>query len=198
VVSRSDVGRSERERQDESEKLINLMLAYQAGRPEAFETLYYALKSRLLQYLTSLALDRTKAEDLLQETFLQMHRSRRTYQPRRPVGPWAFAIARHVFLMDRRATGRRTRHESGNLEAVPELPIPPDVDRLAERELLRQGLTKLSEDRREAVLLHHVWGFSFREIGGILGIRKGTAKLRAFRGMNDLREYVNSIRERKG
>ena len=40
-----------------------------------------------------------------------MHRSRRTYEPGRPVTPWVFAIARHVYLMNRRSTGRRLRFE---------------------------------------------------------------------------------------
>jgi len=43
------------------------------------------------------------AEELLQETFLQIHRSRRTYLPGRPVTPWIFSIAHHVYLGDRRA-----------------------------------------------------------------------------------------------
>ena len=42
---------------------------------------------------------------------MQMHRSRRTYEPGRPVTPWVFAIARHVYLMNRRSTGRRLRFE---------------------------------------------------------------------------------------
>ena len=45
-------------------------------------------------------------------------------------------------------------------------------------------------DRREALLLHHVWGFSFAEIGQMLGIRADAAKLRSSRGMNDLRAIL--------
>ena len=53
----------------------------------------------------------TLADDLLQETFMQIHRSRRTYEPGRPVTPWIYAIARHVYLMKRRSAGRRIRFE---------------------------------------------------------------------------------------
>ena len=42
---------------------------------------------------------------------MQIHRSRRTYEPGRPVTPWVFAIARHVYLMKRRSAGRRVRFE---------------------------------------------------------------------------------------
>jgi DNA-directed RNA polymerase specialized sigma24 family protein len=49
----------------------------------------------------------------------------------------------------------------------------------------------LLPDRREALLLHHVWGFSFAEIGQLLGIRADAAKLRSSRGMGNLREMLN-------
>ena len=48
-------------------------------------------------------------------------------------------------------------------------------------------LVAVLPDRREALLLHHVWGFSFAEIGQMLGIRADAAKLRSSRGMSDLR-----------
>jgi RNA polymerase sigma-70 factor (ECF subfamily) len=166
------------------------MVSYQAGTLDAFEKLYYGLKPRLFQYLLSLTFEPSRAEDLLQETFLQLHRSRRTYQPRRPVMPWAFAVARHVFLMDRRAGKRRYQHEVGELAELPDFPVPAEVEQLADREMIREALDRVSETKREALLLHHVWGFSFAEIGALLGIRKGTAKLRAHRGMQNLRQEL--------
>ena len=78
------------------------MIGYQAGSLEMFEELFDALSPGLRGYLVSLTRDLDRAQDLLQETFLQMHRSRHTYTPPRPVKPWAFGIARHVHLMDRR------------------------------------------------------------------------------------------------
>ncbi|HUV12196.1 MAG TPA: RNA polymerase sigma factor [Acidobacteriota bacterium] len=189
MASSSERGKAD-QRGIASEALVDQMISYQEGTLKAFEMLYYALKPRLFQYLLSLTFEHSRAEDLLQETFLQLHRSRRTYQPRRPVMPWAFAIARHVFLMDRRAGKSRQQHEVSELEDVPELPIPAEVEQLADRELVRKALSQVSEPRREALLMHHVWGFSFGEIGALLGIRKGTAKLRAYRGMQDLRQEL--------
>ena len=83
------------------------MSAYQAGSIEAFERLYVTLAPSLLGYLSSLVRDRSDAQDLLQEAFLQIHRSRHTYRPDLPVKPWVFAIARHMWLMDRRTRSRR-------------------------------------------------------------------------------------------
>jgi RNA polymerase sigma-70 factor (ECF subfamily) len=168
------------------DELRQLMTAYQAGSLSAFERLYAALAPPLVSYLATLSRDRGHADDLLQETFLQIHRSRRVYRADLPVKPWVFSIARHVWLMDRR---RRLRRPSAAADLI-DFPVPPEVERLADRDSLRRGLNALLPDRREALLLHHVWGFSFAEIGRLLGIRADAAKLRSSRGMADLRRLL--------
>jgi RNA polymerase sigma-70 factor (ECF subfamily) len=168
------------------DELQELMRAYQAGTIEAFERLYAALAPAVLGYLTSLARDRVHAQDLLQETFLQVHRSRHVYRPDLPVRPWIFAIARHVWLMDRRTRSRRPVADT----ELRDVPVPADVASLADRDTLRRALGRLLPDRREALLLHHMWGFSFAEIGQLLGIRPDAAKLRSSRAMNDLRKSL--------
>src|SRR5580693_430551 len=102
--AKKDLDAAERE-------LCALMEAYLDGRIEAFDGLYAALSHRVRGYLMGLCRDGARADDLLQDTFLQIHRSRRTYEPGRPVTPWVFAIARHVYLMQRRSAGRRLRFE---------------------------------------------------------------------------------------
>lgn len=177
--------------QSELSELTGLMIAYQGGKLEAFESLYSWLAPKLRGYLSSLTWNQSLAEDLLQETFLQIHRSRRTYMPPRPVQPWAFAIARHVYLMHRRATSRRTKFEASELSELPEIPVPPEMQQFGTHEDVWHAIAKLADDRREAVLLHHVWGFSFGEIGAMLGIREGTAKLRAHRAIHSLRAMLD-------
>ena len=85
------------------------MAGYLAGRLDAFDGLYALIAPRIRSYLLGQCRDSGLADDLVQETFLQLHRSRRTYEPGRPVTPWVFAIARHVYLMHRRRTGRRLK-----------------------------------------------------------------------------------------
>jgi RNA polymerase sigma-70 factor, ECF subfamily len=173
-------------------RLRELMAAYQGGAIEAFDALYATLAPALLSYLTAIARDGSRAQDLLQETFLQIHRSRRAYRASLPVRPWVFAIARHVWLMDVRARGRRPSSD----RAIPELPVPAEVEALADRDRLRRALDTLLPDRREALLLHHVWGFSFAEIGQLLGIRADAARLRSSRAMADLRRLLADARSR--
>ena len=172
-----------------ADELPALMVRYQQGDGRAFEDLYRILSPPLRRYLISLTRNTTVADDLLQETFLQLHRARHTYQRDRPVRPWAFAIARHAFLMDRRTKSRKGFDLFPEGEA-PELPVPPEVEGLADREALSKALREVPEDRREALVLHHVVGLSFQEIGATLGIRGGAAKLRAHRGMVMLREIL--------
>lgn len=169
---------------------IELMIAYQSGSIDAFESLYRILQPTLLQYLTYQTFDRSLAEDLLQETFLQLHRSRRTYMPGRAVMPWAIAIARNVWLMDLRARRRRKHHETESATELPEIPMTEEFEGMAERHALRQALTRLASDQREILMMHHIWGLSFHEIAGILGIRRGAAKLRAHRAIKNLRSIL--------
>jgi RNA polymerase sigma-70 factor (ECF subfamily) len=169
------------------------MAAYQAGRIDGFEGLYGAVAAPLRRYLLMLTRDVATADDLLQETFLQVHRSRHTYDPDKPVRPWLFAIARHVFLMHARATRRRLARV-GPLPDDVDVPVPPEVEALADRIHLRAALDRIGPERREALLLHHVWGFSFGEIAAVLGITEAAAKLRSSRGMADLRGVLGKSR----
>ena len=79
------------------------MIRYQGGSLEAFQEIYAQLAPGLRRYLSHLAGSSEIADDLLQETFLQMHRSRAAYNPKYAVRPWVFGLARNVFLMNRRA-----------------------------------------------------------------------------------------------
>ncbi len=174
------------------------MIGYQEGRLEAFEQVYTRLAGPLRRFLLSQTRDVTRAEDLLQETFLQIHRSRRTYLPSLPVQPWAMAIARHVFLMEVRAASRRLRHvvsDPGDLAVRAQ--GDPQHERLVQRDEIEQALRQLPPDRREAVMLHHVSGLSFKDIGKRAGIREAAAKLRSSRGMARLRTILGRASKKK-
>jgi RNA polymerase sigma-70 factor (ECF subfamily) len=166
--------------------------AYLDGEIAAFDALYAAFAGRLRGYLLSQCRDATLADDLLQDTFMQIHRSRRTYQPGRPVTPWIYAIARHVYLMKRRSAGRRVRFETSlaaDARAGDEVSRDA-LDTIVDGDAVRRALGGVPSDQREALLLHHVEGWSFVEIAARLGIRVNAAKTRAFRGMKKMREHL--------
>ncbi len=168
------------------------MVRYQSGSLEAFQQIYAQLAPGVRRYLLHLAAGSEIVDDLLQETFLQMHRSRAAYNPKYAVRPWVFGLARNTFLMNRRAARQWAKvHESR--EDLPEPPVVPEADRLASHDEIRRGLAHLPGDQAEALLLHHEWGFSFEEIAGMLGISAAAARARASRGMADLRVALNTV-----
>ena len=168
------------------------MIRYQGGSLEAFEEIYAELAAGVRRYLLHLTSGSETADDLLQETFLQMHRSRAAYNPAYAVRPWVFGLARNVFLMNRRAA-RRLAQVYESREDLSEFPVLPEAESLGSRDQIRRGIASLSADQAEALLLHHEWGFNFEEIAGMLGISAAAARARASRGMADLRAALNNL-----
>jgi RNA polymerase sigma-70 factor (ECF subfamily) len=176
------------DRRAEEQKLIALMIKYQKGDMDAFTGLYESLRQPLIRYLWTFVRNQTVAEDLLQDTFLQLHRARRTYTPPRPVRPWVYAITRHVALMHLRAMKRRK--EVLPVDDLPEVPVPPEMDQLADRATIQRLLGTLSKTDQEVLILHHLLGMSFEEAGQIIGIAPGTAKVRAHRALKKIRQHL--------
>jgi RNA polymerase sigma factor (sigma-70 family) len=172
----------------DDQRLRELMREYQSGRFEAFDEIYSSLAPSLRRYLLSHARDAAKADDLVQETFLQIHRARHTFDPSYPLMPWAMAIARHVWLMDRRTLSRRPWATDDVTEM--ELPVRAEASVLADRVEVRRALGQVAPSRRDAVIQHHLLGFSFKEIAGRLGIAETAAKLRSSRGIAQLRSIL--------
>ncbi len=170
------------------DELSELIVGYQAGRLEAFEQLYARLSGELQAYFTAAVRDATLARDLVQDTFLEVHRSRHTYLPPLPVRPWLFGIARHVLGRHRRRAGRRSRHEEPladqNVSVGPHL----------EQHDLARALAQLPDSRREPFVLHHIHGLSFQQIADSIGIGAVAAKLRSSRAMRTLRQILGDSR----
>jgi RNA polymerase sigma-70 factor (ECF subfamily) len=179
--------------QVEDERLRRLMTAYQDGAYDAFEELYKALVGPVRGWLAGRLHDRSRTEDLVQDTFLQIHRARRTYDPTYPVLPWVMAIARYVYLMDRRTASRRPRFLGE--ERASDATVLPDVERRLRGAAVRQALRQVRPAGRTTLLLHHLAGWSFRDIARALGIRETAARLRSSRAAAELRDALNDDEE---
>ena len=169
-------------------QLRALMVRYQAGEFEAFDQIYAVVAPPLRRYLYGQSRDAAKADDLVQETFLHMHRARHTFDPAFPLMPWAIAIARHVWLMDRRTASRRPWATKDVTEI--EVPVRAEASSFADRDEVRQALARVAAPQRNAVIQHHVLGLSFKEIAARAGIAETAAKLRSSRGMAKLRALL--------
>lgn len=174
----------------EDPSLKVFMAEYQAGSVEAFDRLHDALATDLKAYLTGLARDPTRADDLLQETFLQLHRSRAAHSPGEPVRPWVFAIAKRVFLMYRRSAARRGQYELLSVSEHESESGLNETERLHARRQVESALRRLPTNAWRPFVLHHLFGFSFQEVAAKLGIKPGAAKIRSSRAASFMRTLL--------
>jgi RNA polymerase sigma-70 factor, ECF subfamily len=163
-----------------------LMQRYCNGDAQAFRELHARVAPALRRYLMRLGSDRPLAEDLLQETFLKIHRARRAYVAGADPVPWMYAIAHRTFLDEMRAR-RRTPPRSGD-----EPPADDDHDHDHDRRELaraaRAALDTLPPQQRHAVILIKLEGRTLAEAAAIAGTTVGAMKLRAHRGYEALRK----------
>jgi RNA polymerase sigma-70 factor (ECF subfamily) len=163
------------------------MERYQQADPEAPSVLVVALSPALLRFFKGQVASRQQADDLLQETWLRIHRVRHTYRPGEPVLPWIYAIARRVRVDGYRRMRRITMHETA-MEVVPERPaqIAPHHS-LPEFEALVAGLP---EAQREVVTMLKVGGLSLEEVARATASTVGAVKQKAHRAYERLRKLL--------
>ncbi|HUQ10982.1 MAG TPA: RNA polymerase sigma factor [Steroidobacteraceae bacterium] len=168
---------------DES-RLTQLMVAYQGGDAGAFEQLYAILSDEVRRHFARNHRERRGVNDLVQDLFLEIHRSRRSYAPPLPVRPWVYGIAHNISARARRAAGQQP-WPSGAPDVLAEIPAPAEP--LSDSLDIEQALTALPANTRDPWLLHHVFGFSFDSIARRLGITVMAAKLRSSRATRALK-----------
>jgi RNA polymerase sigma-70 factor (ECF subfamily) len=164
---------------------------YACGDDSAFSELYDLLAPRLTAFLARRARDEALASDLVQQTFLQMHASRRHFSEGADVMPWAFAIARRLLIDVVRKSGREIAGDDGGSEeresVAPDL--PPDRIVAQRRLAARVGkeLERVPEAQRVAFELVKRDGLSLAETAEVLGTTVAAVKLRIHRTYEALR-----------
>ena len=171
-----------------------LMSAWVAGDARAFEQLFARLAPRVHGFFLRSFRDEAVADDLLQVTFMKVHRAREQFRPGLRLAPWLFAVAARVRLDELR---RRLRlPEDADEEAIANAEDPgmddPPLDRDV-RDAVRAALDALPESQRTVIHLHRYEGMTFPEIAGALGTSAGAVKLRAFRGYETLRQRLKGL-----
>jgi RNA polymerase sigma-70 factor (ECF subfamily) len=170
------------------------MERYASGDDAAFGELYDVLCAPLLRFVGRQVRSDALAEDLVQQTFINMHRARGQFIRGAEVVPWAFAIARRVATdwQRRQRTEARFRErdrDGGALEDAPS-PDPAADDMLAAREMaerFEQEVSRLPPGQRIAFELLKQDGLSLSEAAAVLGITVTAVKLRAHRAYVALR-----------
>jgi len=162
---------------------------YAAGDDAAFAVVYDALAPRLFGYLVRQTRETARAEDILQQTLLQIHRARASFIPGAEVTPWAFAIARRLLVDGIRRGRREVLVPDGEPDPGASSDAAADdvmqAKQLAKR--LETELAKLPPAQRVAFELVKKEGLSMAEAAQVLGTTVAAVKLRAHRAYEALR-----------
>jgi len=158
---------------------------YAAGDPEAFDELFRRYEPRAYVFFLKRTGSPQRAEDLYQELFLRIHRSRDRYNPALAFTPWYFQIANRLLIDDRRRAFRsyevpieerdpRSEHRSGEAQ-------------LADLEQAERLLGTLSPEERYVILSAKVEGIGYPELAEHLGKSVDAVKKMASRAIQRLR-----------
>lgn len=168
----------------------SLMAAYVRGDSSAFAELFARYSPRLTRLFTRDLGRNEEAYDLVQQTFLQLHRARRDFKLGAALRPWLFTIALNLKRQYFRRQSRRPNVPLADEEAVASTEAGPE-QKLGDAQL-RLALDRLSENQRDVIVLHWFEGLSFKEVAAVVGASESAVKVRAHRGYQKLREIVKS------
>ncbi len=177
------------------------MQRYCDGDAGAFRELYALVAPRLYGYLLKMARERALADDLLQQTFLKVHRARAGYVRGADPMPWIYAIAHRTFI-DEARKGKRAVVRVGGGDELPEVAAGLTGESDDRRDEVRgdpelvaatlDALAELPPQQREAVVLTKLYGRSVAEAAEIAGTTVGAMKVRAHRGYEALRSLLGA------
>jgi len=177
------------------------------GRTADFDALVHRYERELYRYLVRYTGDSALAEDVFQNTFLQVHLKRGLYEDGRPVRPWLYSIATHQAVDALRKAGRHPtisldmRTGSGGESdpgALIDLLVGNAESPLAElqgeerKEWVRTAIEKLPEALRQTLILAYFEDLKYREIADIQKIPVGTVKSRLHAALAKLQEMART------
>jgi RNA polymerase sigma-70 factor (ECF subfamily) len=182
-----------------------LMLAFKGGDARAFDKLVQRHRGPVFNFLCRLLGDRARAEDLLQETWLKVVRSSKSYEQKAKFTTWLYTIARNLCV----DASRRDRHRattsldqtSGeeDAQALGErvADTGPSPERSAHalqlREAMEQALQKIPAEQREVFLLREYAGVAFKDIAEVTGVPENTVKSRMRYALEGLRRVLQEL-----
>lgn len=188
---------------------VRLMLEVRDDNAAAFEELVLRYQNRLVAVLDHLLGHREQAEDLAQEVFLRVYRSRKTYQPTAKFSTWLFTIANNAANSARRVRSRRKEvhldpGETGT-QALPGLDHMAQVssgmlparqlDKAEMRDVVRLAVAALNERQRMAILLNKFEDMSYADIAEVMQITPKAIKSLLSRARVQLREVLEPYLE---
>jgi RNA polymerase sigma-70 factor, ECF subfamily len=174
-------------------ELRTLMMQYQHADTAALDELVQRLSPPLLRYLGASRATRDQAEDLLQDCWIRIHRSRHTYRSSEPVMPWIYGIARHTRMDAYRKRKRLESHEV-QVETLPDRAGQTASAVTPRQNRLRELIANLPESQREVIVMLKVMGMSLEEVARATSATVGAVKQKAHRAYTTLRQALSEDR----
>ncbi len=188
-----------------------LMARYrEEGHADIFSELVHRYERELYRYLARYLGDPSLAEDVFQNTFLQVHMKRGLFENGRPFRPWLYAIATHqavdslrkagrhpTISLDQRVGGNSRESEAGNLIDLLIGDEDSPLSRLQESERhqwVRDCIDRLPETLRQTLILAYHQDLKYREIAEIQKIPVGTVKSRLHAALEKLQQMARATR----
>ena len=170
-----------------------LLRAAAGGDRECLAQLLDRYQGRLWRLLLRLTGGPQEAEDLLQETFVRVLRSYRTFSGHSSFATWMYAIALNVFRSRLRKQRRQTP-QPVDLMAVSGTASPEtSAEQHEAAEQVRRAVQSLPEQQRSAIILSRYEGMSYEQIAEIFGCSVDAVKQRVRRAMAHLRELLKGL-----
>ena len=168
-----------------------LMAAVRDGDLEQLGVLFARHHVRTHTLCFRLTRSADAADDLTQGVFLRVLKYRRSFDGRSAFRSWLYRIAYNAAMEHRRQAASRAEADLGD-----DLPghVPADVD--DRRVLLDLALARLPAEKRDVLVLSRFEHLTYREIGELLGCTEGTARVRAHRALEELREICRELETR--
>lgn len=156
----------------------------QQGEQEAFRELYDVTYKPLYAFLLSYTLNKEDAQDLLQDTYVQVYKNCHLYREQGNPMAWMMKIAKNLFLMK----CRKEREADISFEDMEEQLGFEDITNTDDRIVLEKMFETLSTEDRNLIIMHDISGLKHREIAKLLDMPLGTVLARYSRGIRKLQK----------
>ncbi len=166
------------------------MTAHDPSQAEPFRTELVALIPHLRAFARSLTQDAVSADDLAQEAMMRAWAARESFQPGTNMKAWCFRILRNHFYTNKRRDWRIQPLAPADAEAA--LVSPDNPGDLLDLLAVRNALTLLQPDQREALMLVSAGGLAYEEAAEICNCAVGTIKSRVARARKMLTEILEN------
>jgi RNA polymerase sigma-70 factor (ECF subfamily) len=167
-----------------------LMLAYLGGDERACRELFKRHGGPLLGMIRRRVRDDDQAHDILQQTFLNVHRARADFRTGSRFKPWLYAIATNLVREHYRRTARRRESSLDALDSVTPVEPATPYDDFVVADTVHRALDGLLDNQREVIELHWFEDLGYEEISERVGASEAAVRVRAHRGYERLRDAL--------